>query len=145
MATTAQAAADRTDATHRQTVYLAVNAAGDSNVYANGWTCLDCDDTYDPHHRTGVPCRAAQQHAARTVANWNTAVGGARLEVVEVPAGDRDQVTAAARAAISTAPERPHSHTPGDGYDTRAEWDELNRQNRLVCNVCGEVVGILCG
>ncbi|SNS80920.1 hypothetical protein [Actinomadura mexicana] len=94
--------------TDRQTtVYLAVSAQGGSNVYANGWTCRDCDDTYDPHYRAGVPCRAAHQHAARTVANWNAYSDGARVEVVKVPAGAPAQVApaqvaAAARAAIST-------------------------------------------
>ncbi|GAA4396047.1 hypothetical protein GCM10023088_78200 [Actinomadura verrucosospora] len=90
--------------TDRQTtVYLAVSAQGGGNVYANGWTCRDCDDTYDPHYRAGVPCRAARQHAARTVANWNAYGDGGRVEVVKVPAGDPEQVAAAARAAISTA------------------------------------------
>lgn len=121
----------------RSSVYLAVSAQGGGNVYANGWTCRECDDPYDPHHRAGVPCRAAYWHAAHTVDTWNTAGGGARLEVVQVTA---------ARAAISPPAERPHSHTPGeDGYDTRTKWDGLNRQSLLICNGCETTIGIVCG
>ncbi|GLZ09613.1 hypothetical protein Acsp03_70790 [Actinomadura sp. NBRC 104412] len=87
------------------TVHVVVPARGaGSNVYALGFPCRDCDDTYDPHHRTGVPCRNAAAHAALTAANWGP---GARVETVEVPAGDLDTVVARARAAAAARPGSP--------------------------------------
>lgn len=50
--------------------YRAQSPDGTGNTYLYGENCRDCDQTYDPHYRTGVPCREAYAHARRTVQNW---------------------------------------------------------------------------
>ncbi|MCC3318464.1 hypothetical protein [Nocardia africana] len=62
--------------------WRAQNEDGSGNTYRFGRNCIDCDPTYDPMYRTGVPCRDPQAHAYVTVANWRTF--GHRADVVPV-------------------------------------------------------------
>ncbi|MEO6089255.1 MAG: hypothetical protein ABIQ18_39700 [Umezawaea sp.] len=86
-------------------VALAVSPDG-SNVYVEGVNCINCDPTYDPHYRTGVPCRAWRAHAARTVSNWRSTHPYNRdsyrvVEVIVSAEGELDDQVARARAVVS--------------------------------------------
>lgn len=52
--------------------YAVVSETG-ANRYYIGSTCLDCDTTFDPMFRNGVPCRNAHTHALNVKANWKRA------------------------------------------------------------------------
>lgn len=109
------------------TAYLATDGHGGSNVYVMGWTCRDCDRTFDPHYRRGVPCVNANWHAKHTVSSWRiNGVAGARVVTVEIPdTGDRDQMAAAARQALA---DREAATSWPDPFGVFYDRQELNGQ-----------------
>ncbi|GII42886.1 hypothetical protein [Planotetraspora phitsanulokensis] len=63
--------------------FAAISPDGGRNVYVIGANCIDCDGTYDPYYRTGVPCIWARGHAAITAANWGGHVQ--RIPITDLP------------------------------------------------------------
>jgi hypothetical protein len=47
---------------------------------------------------------------------------------------------AAAHPEILAAPVHTHDYLAA-GFDARSEWDRLNRQNLLICNICDAELG----
>lgn len=109
------------------TAYLATDGHGGSNVHVMGWTCRDCDRTFDPHYRRGVPCVNANWHAKHTVSSWRiNGVASARVVTVEIPdTGDRAQMAAAARQALA---DREASASWPDPFGVFYDRQELNGQ-----------------